>query len=109
MRGTAIGLVAPSRVHSTSTQHCSSAANSVVTPTRLTSNASFNWVDLLQASLVQLVCCEQTLSDSSHISRRVVVLVPFPFGADRERYYWHSAASPGWPFPVLKYKYIFFR
>jgi len=23
------------------------------------------------------------------------------------RYYWHSAASPGWPFPVLKYKYIF--
>jgi len=85
VRGTAIGLVAPSRVHSTSTQHCSPAANSVVTPTRLTSNASFNWVDLLQASLVQLVCCEQTLSDSSHISRRVVVLVPFRFGADRER------------------------
>jgi len=23
------------------------------------------------------------------------------------RYNWHSAGSPGWPFPVLKYKYIF--
>jgi len=23
------------------------------------------------------------------------------------RYKWHSADSPGWPFSVLKYKYIF--
>ena len=23
------------------------------------------------------------------------------------RYNWHSAGSLGWPFPVLKYKYIF--
>jgi len=23
------------------------------------------------------------------------------------RYYWHSAGSLGWPFPMLKYKYIF--
>jgi len=23
------------------------------------------------------------------------------------RYNWHSAGSPGWPFPMLKYKYIF--
>ena len=24
-------------------------------------------------------------------------------------YNWHSAGSPGWPFPMLKYKYIFFQ
>jgi len=23
------------------------------------------------------------------------------------RYNWHSAGFPGWPFPMLKYKYIF--
>jgi len=23
------------------------------------------------------------------------------------RYNWHSAASMGWPFPMLKYEYIF--
>jgi len=25
------------------------------------------------------------------------------------RYNWHSAGSVGWPFPTLKYKYIFFK
>ena len=25
------------------------------------------------------------------------------------RYYWHTAGSLGWPFPMLKYKYIFFK
>jgi len=25
------------------------------------------------------------------------------------RYNWHSAGSLGWPFPMLKYEYIFFR
>ena len=25
------------------------------------------------------------------------------------RYNWHSAVSLGWPFPMLKYKYIFFK
>jgi len=28
---------------------------------------------------------------------------------NREWYNWHSAGSLGWPFPMLKYKYIFFQ
>jgi len=27
--------------------------------------------------------------------------------AEKFRYNWHSAGSLGWPFPMLKYKYIF--
>ena len=29
------------------------------------------------------------------------------YGTKVRRYGWHSAVSRGWPFPVLKYKYIF--
>jgi len=29
------------------------------------------------------------------------------YGTKVRRYKWHSAVSRGWPFPVLKYKYIF--
>ena len=32
---------------------------------------------------------------------------PVSWGTTACRYNWHSAGSPGWPFPTLKYKYIF--
>jgi len=32
---------------------------------------------------------------------------PHPQGTIVCRYNWHSAGSLGWPFPMLKYKYIF--
>jgi len=31
----------------------------------------------------------------------------WPWGTKVCRYNWHSAGSLDWPFPVLKYKYIF--
>ena len=37
------------------------AANHVVTLTRVTNERVVNWVDVLQVSSVQFVCCEQEL------------------------------------------------
>jgi len=42
---------------------------------------------------------ERQVTDERHRERKCAAKVC--------RYNWHSAGSLGWPFPVLKYKYIF--
>ena len=52
---------------------------------------------------VNCVCVKfDKFSESDRQSERVGIE-----GTKVCRYSWHSAGSPGWPFPVLKYRYIF--
>ena len=38
---------------------------------------------------------------------KITSLSPYVQGTKVCRYNWHSAGTLGWPFPMLKYKYIF--
>ena len=81
----------------------------------LRQRSSLSVVLIAQAELYSLIHYSQNYSEHVHFNRSVnlhrttdqLQYEQSHSGTKVCRYNWHSAGSRGWPFPMLKYKYIF--